>query len=708
MVMQVISERSLTPSTITLSIALLFTSPSIANTSIVNHGSVQPLASHQSFTGLTNTPNAQVVQTGDFSFYYGQGVPYRQGIGDLDNWVGSFGLFPGLEVGGRIVTQTYDCNIYTESGCGIRDLSASAKYQLPFIYDYTGFNLAIGAQDIGGAANNFQTTYIVADKAFEFIPMRISAGYGQSKIASGIMDGPFGGVEIQPLSFLQLTGEYDAAEFNSSIKAMTPEGLLPYDIQVSANYQVYTTREDTDHDIWGVNITAPVMGYQDSLPYRSNHDGKPSPQNLIGAELSTADSANLTRLTTALEKEGFVNIQVGKRSNTIIVALENRRYNRNQMDGAGVALGLITANTGQELKDSLDIQTPETAVNLVMLSNGIPMMSISTEAKCYREFLTTGIQCKQLSFATADLNNALDNTTWQHHKINSGIGRAQVIVSPATRYSLATEYGVLDYSLALATNAYLPLWQGFAVDVRYLLPVDNSDDYEEGRIWGNSQFDNEIDRAVVHQAFRLPFNVMTQFSAGYVYGGYLGGSNETTWYSPEGYHSLSMQVSEFTYKDDTDEYGNVMEDKGTLLGSYRLSIPQYNWQLEVTAGEFWQGDRGIQATTNHWLGDVKVYASYLNSEDEQFVTAGVSFPLTFWRDMKPRYVQLRGIDEFNLSAQTRIGETHNQLNTGLGTSLDFQHNLARQYYNRNRFTPSYFESNTMRLRNAYLRYLEER
>ena len=212
----------------------------------------------------------------------------------------------------------------------------------------------------------------------------------------------------------------------------------------------------------------------------------------------------------------------------------------------------------------------------------------------------------------------------------------------------------------------------------------------------------------MHQAFRLPFNMMTQFSAGYVYGGYLGGANETTWLSPEGYHSVSLQASQFTYKDNTDEQGNVMEDRSTLLGTYSLSIPQFNWQLDLTAGEFWQGDRGVRATTNHWLGDVKVYASYLNTEDEQFVTAGISIPLNFWRGMKPGYVQLTGINEFSVSAQTRVGESHNQLNTGLGSSLDFQHNLARQYYNRERFTPSYFASNSMRLRNAYLRYLEER
>lgn len=701
----VISERYVNLSPIALSAALL-APPAFSDSSFINNNSIQPLASHQSFTGLTNTPNAQVIATGDISLYYGQGVPYKQGIEDLDNWFVSFGLFSGLEVGGRIVTQTYDCNLYTESGCGIRDLSASAKYQLPFIYDYTGFNLAIGAQDIGGAANNFQTTYLVADKSFENIPLRISAGYGQSKIASGILDGPFGGIEFQPFSFLQLTGEYDATEFNSSIKALTPEGLLPYDIQVSANYQIYTTRENTDKDIWGVNVTAPLMGYQDNQASRFTHTEQDPLKNLLPGTLSHSDFANATRLIRTLEQEGFLNIQVGKRDNTIVVALENRRYNRNQMDGAGVALGIITANSGQALKDNLSINTTDTRINLVMLNNNIPMFSIETEAQCYRDFLTTGGQCKQLKFTTDSLSNVLDNVSWQHHKVNSSFAHSQIIVSPALRYAVATEYGMFDYSLALATNAYVPLWQGFAMDVRYLLPLDNSDDYEDGRIWGQNQFESEVDRAVIHQAFRLPFNIMTQFSAGYVYSGYLGGANETTWFSPEGYHSLGMQVSQFTYKNDTDDYGNLMEDKSTLLGTYTLSIPEFNWQLELTAGEFWEGDRGVRATTNHWLGDVKVYASYLNSEDEQFVTAGISIPLTLWRDMKPGYIQLKGADEFDFSVQTRVGNSHNRINTGLGHSLDFQHNLSTQYYDRNRFTPNYFESNSLRLRNAYLRYLE--
>lgn len=138
-----------------ISVTLALSSPAIAK--VDNH------LSAQSFTGAFFTPNAQVIDQGDTSLFYGQGVPHNNHIAELDNMFFAASFAPGLEAGGRVVTQTYDCNKYTESNCGIRDLSASVKYQLPFVHDYTGFNLAIGAQDIGGAANNFEAYYLVAD-----------------------------------------------------------------------------------------------------------------------------------------------------------------------------------------------------------------------------------------------------------------------------------------------------------------------------------------------------------------------------------------------------------------------------------------------------------------------------------------------------------------------------------------------------------------
>jgi hypothetical protein len=270
------------------------------------------------------------------------------------------------------------------------------------------------------------------------------------------------------------------------------------------------------------------------------------------------------------------------------------------------------------------------------------------------------------------------------------------------------------------------------LDVRHLTPLSNSDDYENG-YWEESQYTNEIDRALLHQAFALPFGITTQFSGGYLsagnfgvtsthpnnssgdyeLSGYLGGVNETEWQSPTGRHSIGFQLSQFEAIDEFDEFGAEIRTRYTSLGNYKFSVPEFNWQFTAQAGEYGNGDVGYKVISSHWLGDVRIDATYLDStaegrdDSEKFVSLSLSLPLTFWRDMKPRYVQIRGTDEFTFSAQTRVGEDANYLNPGLGSELSFQHSLSRQYNNRDRNSALYFEANTERLRNAYLNYLEQ-
>ena len=128
--------------------------------------------------------------------------------------------------------------------------------------------------------------------------------------------------------------------------------------------------------------------------------------------------------------------------------------------------------------------------------------------------------------------------------------------------------------------------------------------------------------------------------------------------------------------------------------------------MKVEGGEFLEGDKGMKLTTTHWLGDVAVAGTYLKSEDEQFLTLGITFPISLWRGMKPHYVQAKGIDAFEYALRTRIGEVHNQINTSVGNSVNLQHNLSRQYLNRDRLSQDYFNANQDRLRNAYLKYLD--
>jgi hypothetical protein len=641
---------------------------------------IDVLPSSQSFSGLMFTPNAQVIKTGDISLSYHQGVAHNNAIRSLDNWFFGAGLFSGLEAGGRIVTKTYNTHLYTDPSGGMRDLSASAKYQLPFIYDYTGFNVAIGAQDIGGAANNFDTKYFVVDREFEALSLRTSVGYSRSSFANGIMNGPFAGIEWQPLSFMQLTTEYDAVEINANAKVFTPQGLLPWGAQLSMDYQLYTGHERSEQDVWGVNVSMPLMGYNDNRQQNLNTNKQTQVEQQLKQNLAEHQSASLTNLINTLQNEGFINLNVGYRNNKMVIALENRRYNHNQMDG---------------------------------VTNDIPMLTVTTDAQCYRDFLANGNPCDQLIVNTLNAKNNFNNSQWLYHTINNGFGRSQIILSPALNHRTATEYGFFDYSLALAANVYTPLWQGAAIDVRYMVPISESDDFKQDGLWHNQAYESKIDRALIHQAVKLPQNIISQFSAGYMMGDYWGGVNETQWYSPQGDHMLGFEVSKFIPTNDKDSYGHEVADKQSFIANYTYSLPEYNWQLGLQAGEYFQGDTGMRITSNHWLGDSRLTINYLTTKPknsntyEDFLGVSIAIPLTPWRDMKPGYVQVRGTDQFVYSLQTRVGENHNNINTGLGATSDLQHNITRQYENRGRLSPAYFEANIQRLRNAYIRYVKD-
>jgi len=669
------------------------------------YAALDNLPSLQSFTGAVLTPNAQVLKTGNASFLYGQGVYQDSQSPDQQQMLFSVGLFPGLEASGRIVYDDFD---------GGSDLSASLKYQLPFINQNTGFDLAFGAQDLGGAANNFQAYYAVADYEFTALPLRLSAGVGQSELADDIMNGPFASIEYQPFSFMQLVAEHDNSAFNVAVKAFTPRKSLPLDSQVSLQYQLATGHETNQQAMWSANLSVPILGYRDrTLDKRENNLSTSLEDNIL-IKQSAHETSSVDTLKHALKEEGFINIQIGMDKNSLLIALENRRYNHNEIDAIGVAMAIISNHAGTALFSELGSDNNEQKTKLIMLKNSIPVVALETNMHCYRAFILSGTDCDQLRFTSNDISKTYQQTDWQDEKIASSFGRSQIIFSPMVRHSVATEYGVYDYSLALGTNLVTTLWPGSAIDVRYVLPLTNSEDFEDGKLWGDDRYQSEIDTALLHQTFLLPFNIFNQTSAGYIKSGYVGVANETLWNSPQGYHSMGLDVNYFEPTDENLNY-KKLEHKGTALGFYQLSLPQFNWQGKVQGGEFWNGDTGIKLSSMHWLGDVRVDASYQNTQmtqysnslPEEFVSINVSIPLTFWRGMKPGYVQFKGDNNFNYSVQTRVNneDGHNQLNTGLGETVDIKHDIASQYLNRQRLSANYLQVNSDRLRSAYLKYL---
>lgn len=668
---------------------------------------VKHLPSNQSFTGLVLTPNAQSLEYGDFSFTFAQGLPWRERIRALDSLKFSFGLLEGLEATGRIVTDDYNSNCF-ETGCGgIRDLSMSLKYQLPNFWGNEAFNVAFGAQDLGGALQHFSTNYAVADYTFDTVPVRVSAGYGQSDIPLGVLDGPFGGVEYQPFDFFQITGEFDSVEFNSSVKVFTPEELLPYDMTASLSYQIYSGHETDEQTIWNAALSIPLItDYTRSREYgRSNV----SLMEKLSLEQSRADNASISALVSALRNEGFVNIQVGTLNQSVVVALENRRYNHNQADGLGVALGIVSSHFGQNAAQDIDAASDQ--FELVMLANQEPVVSVFSNSDCYQSFVNGSASCDDIQFITRDLSERLDMVDWKTERVNSGTLDSQIVFSPMVRHGVATEYGVYDYSFAMSSNLYTYLWSGAAIDVRHILPLAESDDFEEGGYFEDSVYENEIERAIVHQFFRLPYvDIANQVSLGLVKSDYIGARSESAWFSQSGNHWLGLEMSYFQHQDEKDKNGYANPDRQTFLTRYTFSMPEWDWQFNATAGEFWKGDVGAKFTTSHWFEDIEVSASYQvtkfnDTDEEQFVTVSVKLPLTPWRDMSPSVIQVRGNEAYDFNVTTRVGNDYNYLAAGQGDELVMDNSMLRRYFNRGRYGQEYFEQNRQRIRNAYLRYL---
>ncbi len=668
---------------------------------------LKALPSNQSFTGLTLTPNAQSLEYGDFSFTYAQGLPLYGEIADVDSLKFTFGLIDGLEANGRIVTETYQCNSFQSKDCGIRDLSMSLKYQIPNFWSNERLDIAFGAQDLGGSANKFATQYAVADYTFDFAPLRVSAGYGQSDIPLGVMDGPFGGIEYQPFDFVQLTGEYDAVEFNSSVKVFTPQELLPYDMTASLSYQIYSGHETDEQNMWNAALSIPLItDYTRSRDYARNNM---SLMEKLSLEQSKADNASISALVSALRNEGFVNIQVGTLNQSVVVALENRRYNHNQMDGLGVAMGIISSHFGSNSTQEMGLSSDR--VELMLLANQKPVVSVQTDATCYQSFVNGSAACDDIQFSTKNLSDKLELVEWKTERVNSGTLDSQLVLSPMVRHGVATEFGVYDYSFAMSSNLYTFLWSGAAVDIRHILPLAESDDFEEGGYFEDSAYENEIDRAMVHQFFRLPYvDVANQVSLGLVKTDYVGARSESAWFSPSGAHALGLEMSYFQHMDEKDKNGYANPDRQTFLTRYTFSMPEWDWQFNATAGEFWKGDVGAKFTTSHWFEDIEVSASYQvtkfnDTDEEQFVTVAVKLPLTPWRDMSPGLLQVRGNEAYDFNVSTRVGNDANYLSTGQGDELVMDNSMLRRYFNRGRYGSDYFEENKIRMRNAYLRYL---
>lgn len=670
------------------------------------------------YSGLFNVPNAHVTEYGTGVASYSDMIFYQGEYKHNNNVVGSFGLFPHVEVSGRIAWFNTHKNLYTEGG-EPRDLSANIKINIPYIPD-NWFDLAIGEQDLGGELNYFDARYLVASKTIGSV--RIDLGVGQNDL-NDRLDGGFGGIEITPFDWISLIAEYDAQNTNTGFRLSTPASWFPEGFRVDL-----TVLADTDHErsngrsFYGLNVKFPLGGgFTGKRPspvkraeVASNSVRETSPRKPIlwaqskfrknpvntnppttdvpiqttnTTKNTTADSDALFAIRKALVEHGFERVDVGTRRDTLVVAFENNIYNRSELDALGVVLGIV-ANKGQNFRRA----------TIILRNQGFAVIAIDTNPAQYQAFLN-GERSAPL-YAYYPNERDYDSVHWRTNSNLQIYPKPRITISPILNSGIATEYGVWDYSFGAAINGAVHLWKGALVSATYTQELDNSEDFDEDSVFRNAKIENDMKDMSIQQAIKLGRYAYNNFTLGWYRYDYEGFQNQTLVHSPSGQHQLSLRFGDYDHKD------HIGESRDFQLLSYRYYVPKYDVALNATAGEFWNGDKGYRINSLFRFGDQTVELFYKDVEapvgDEQVEFIGIAWtlPLTLRKDWDSPYLQVKGHEAWRWGFQTRINNDKNTVAFGVADIATTEWGIERTYLNNDKLSPEYIYQNIYRLRDV--------
>lgn len=683
-----------------LSIAILAT---CLSTITVHASSTLTLEGH---TGLLTIPSADTAEKGTATLQYSDRMFFNNEYEHNNNIIANFGLLDILEVGGRIAWFDTHNNCFNED-CKVRDLSANLKIQIPFIPE-DWFTAAIGASDVGGEANFFDTEYLVASKkigAFE-----LTLGLGNNSTENALthkhLDGLFGGIKYEATDWLSVLAEYDSNDTNVGISISSPKQWLQ-GAQVHIKtllYSDYDSNNGSNQVFFSAGIELPLgnlIATKKHLPpppatarRLQSSDAKETQhpalqnQNSVPHIASTQILDSTTPTTCALSKlqrQNFDSIQLLDSSGQLSLAFENNTYNTNELDALGVALGILSA-----------CATAETQFLQITIKNlNIPIMSVRANKRSYQAFLSGEISTPDIQLiANSDFNAATDSAS-----PFSSMLKPSITLAPSITSGIATEFGTWDYSWSLQSNIGLNLWQGAKLSATYNGFISESEDFERGGPFANDAQQSGWKEYSIQQAFSLPLSLFTNFHIGQIRFDYEGIQNESQWLSPAGKHKLALKLGKFEHRD------NGEDQRDYSLGSYRYYLPNTDFSVEATAGQFWEQDEGY-TLEGHFRFDDQTITLFYKNTDAEFIGMRWTIPLTPRKDFNHRYFQIKGKENWRYSVQTRINEDSNDLSFTIADVPRFEWEIDRTFFNNDKLNDAYLKANTPRLKDAYLQFAE--
>jgi len=666
--------------------------------------------SMQGYTGLINTPNAQVMNEGDIVFSFNnqfdnhlRDYDENRERTDAEDYVFGVGLLPNFELQGRVKEQ----HGYA------RDLSANIKFKIPRIYEYFP-DIAFGIQDINGGASWYTNYYVVADKSIGFL--RASLGYGYSKAdRSYRMDGLFGGVEAQIFPWLTLLGEYDAEESHAGVRMSIPHD---WSDKVQLNTTIASNISDDYHTSFMINALFPLYETKRfSVPQDSDKNSLSeadidvahtslntvSSKKTVFEEPSYLSEAKETlispeNLAKDLVEEGLENVTVATKGDILYISYENNVYLWNEIDALGVVLRKAVKLVGTY--KSFIIEPKKSNVLISSFSGSLEKAAAYFEKPSYST---------QSSFlASLNQHEPSGGKGFDVHTedTNSGLFRTRIVVSPRFTTFVGTEVGLFDYQVLLRTVGYWNLYKGLDLSVRYDTPVANSDELDEDSgIFKDYYNDGGLNALMLNYTVNINGGLNTLSVGSYEYD-YVGAMDQFIYNYDR--HTFKVKVGYFTDND------NEHEDKKIYLAKYTYNYEPLDLFAEIQAGKYWYQDTGFDIKFKRFFGDVAISVEYLQTQPDEYLQQGedtnkyvglsIEFPLDFRKNrFSGQMGQVRGDNSLSADMRSTIGreDGSNAIvpSSGRVPLTDFE---SEDYLlNRNRMNLSYIAEHIDRLLDVF-------
>ena len=678
---------------------LLFTSLNAASGFSIN-------PSFQGFSGLINTPNAQVIKEGDAVLTYNNqfdnnliAYDYDKPYDSEDDYIVGFGFFSFMELQGRL----------SEAPGFHRDLSANVKLQLPYHNKYLP-DVAIGIQDLGGEANYYDNQYIVFDKELWFL--RASVGYGHASVDRENlkrMDGLFYGLEVKATDWLYFMGEDDSKEQQVALRLETPKSWIKaFNLRATIAQNI-----SSDETNFGISVVIPLMhdSYNEKIsknqtytkrsPYKKKNRSiqkelKKKSQQFEVSKTSIKFSS-VKDIKDKLVSFGFENVRVAIKDKVLYVEAENTIFDHNDLDAIGYILGVVSQD-----------DTMYDKYNLILLKNRLQTISVSGDISKYREYLNDdSIKNERTLRRDIKIRRYFDTSKVGFKDYaNSSFFTPRVEFDLGLITTVGTDVGVFDYIASLQTNVYMNIYDGTVISAMYETPFANSDDFDRGGAFYKTYetyTQNRLVSAMIHQTLHWE-NILNTTSVGKYKTDYIGVMNQTDYTTTDGEHALRLNIGSFGYEK------NDYAIRDYYLASYRYNYTPMDLYFEAIVGKFWNQDSGAQLQMKRFFGETSVAFNYKNttykSYNEEFAGIEVSFPLTTRKLYKANHIQIKGQKDFTYALKSTINKDDgtNTLNYYSAVIPEPNFKITTEYLNRDRLSSSYIKNHLDRMREAYITY----